>query len=677
MDSIPLEQSRVSWSASDIEDDIDSNGITARWTSEANFRSILQSITWQGGYVTGFGFQLAPNQNGGPGLNYTRNQSYAIDIQELSSAGSGSQTILSTIHTELFTMPASIVQANNVIYLEFDGPVYLDAGTYGFNLRPTDIKGGNVLVLAKSTNGEDTIALGGGAQNAIPGVLDVNYPIASIDIDFLCFVTNASPALQLRTLGITLAENQNGGAGLMFNQSQDYALDIYELDDATSETPVIESLLHSQEYTIKLEDVSPNRVLEFQLNTPLDLEYGGSYGFNLRPVEIIGGNVLVVARSETGARSLTYADGRGAQPTTEISMSSSFPVSSADFNLLFYASDQAPLIKRIQYGPTNTYFTYTHTNGFWPDSHHAVIIEGAFPQYGKAIHWDMDNGTSQLLYNFNAPLKMYYSVSSNGKLITTIRNKLHVIDLNGIEEPWIAYDAGSTSGIWSLTDCPDITTDGRFAVTNINAVSLDQHTVTIFDLENSGAIDLTLTFDEVMNHVHFSPYDENWVMFGHSGGHPSEYRDRIWAHNPVDAPNCAQLWNQLGPDGTSYDIGHERAVFHKEATIFVAYRGSTAGGGLGEVSFQGDFNMLSSSDRYWHCNINQTGTYALVDSIVTPGEPPCDVLLIDLSTGQASFLYRGSRDQHPYHPHPHFSPDGNWVIFNDFDTQSPIAIELL
>ena len=699
--SIPFGDESVGWSQSNATHSVNSGGTSARWTNESTFRSAVQSFTLeQDGYVTGVGFVVAPNQNSVAGTHFTRNQAYELDLQQLSSAGSGSQSVVGTVFNEVFTLPVSYVSAGNVIYLEFAKPVYLTAGAYGFNLRPQEIKGGNVLMVATSAADVDPVTSASGGQNQTPGQLGVgvNYHLSSNDFDYLFFITNVSPNEPLTSVGITIADNQNSGSGLMYSVSQEYAIDVYAIDDAGSTSPTITSLLATQTFELDPADVKPGFTLQVELDTPLSLTRGGSYGFNLRPTEIVGGNALAVAVSEAGYHDDTYASGYGSQTSQGHPLSGAFPVTGSHLNLLFNLGNQPSLISRVRYaspGATETYFTYPHTNGFWPDSDHAILMEGAHPNYGKVVQWDLENDTRVTLHDFGAPVKAYYSVSGNGKLITTIRNRLEMVDLTvsvGYETKLqtTVYDEGnfqpdpSKPGYnpWSLTDVPDITYDGYFAVIYLGNTIDDEYAIQVLETDSLNATTLELDFTSIYSHVHFSPYNENYLSFGHKGemdSHPSEQLARLFAHNDAVSSQPFNYFDQLGAAGNYYWLGHERAVFHKEADIVVAYRGSPAGAGLIMADYDGDAEMVSSSNRYWHVNISHDGNWAIVDSIPYAGRNLTDIYLVDLSTGQSIFLYRTSRDAvngHPWHPHPHFSPDGDWVIFNDFYQQAPIAIEL-
>ena len=42
-----------------------------------------------------------------------------------------------------------------------------------------------------------------------------------------------------------------------------------------------------------------------------------------------------------------------------------------------------------------------------------------------------------------------------------------------------------------------------------------------------------------------------------------------------------------------------------------------------------------------------------------------DVLLLNVETGEERWLARTRLDKHPSHPHPTFSPDGKYILFNE------------
>jgi hypothetical protein len=47
-----------------------------------------------------------------------------------------------------------------------------------------------------------------------------------------------------------------------------------------------------------------------------------------------------------------------------------------------------------------------------------------------------------------------------------------------------------------------------------------------------------------------------------------------------------------------------------------------------------------------------------------------------MRTGKRAFLHRGNYTKHPYHPHPHISPDQRWVVFNDAKGRRTMALEI-
>jgi len=131
-------------------------------------------------------------------------------------------------------------------------------------------------------------------------------------------------------------------------------------------------------------------------------------------------------------------------------------------------------------------------------------------------------------------------------------------------------------------------------------------------------------------------------------------------------------------------------MFHKAATLFVAYASSSATPrGLWEVTFDRQAKPLSIFNRYWHCNISRDGRWAVADTqgpadATGPIDPKwmqnqglCDVVAVNLKTGARQILHHAHANlEHPYHPHPHISPDGRWVIFNDALEKKVVLLEI-
>ena len=152
-----------------------STGITTRYTSSSDFRSITQTFTLASNTsVNGLGLVLAANQNTVGGTGFSVNQPYALDIQQLDA----SNTVLATLGTYAITVTTDLVAANNWLYITFDTSLSLTSGTkYGFNFRPTEIITNNNLELGRSSS--DVYAGGVGNQYGTSGVISLGSAYGS------------------------------------------------------------------------------------------------------------------------------------------------------------------------------------------------------------------------------------------------------------------------------------------------------------------------------------------------------------------------------------------------------------------------------------------------------------------------------------------------------------------
>lgn len=353
------------------------------------------------------------------------------------------------------------------------------------------------------------------------------------------------------------------------------------------------------------------------------------------------------------------------------------------------------LVRRVVAGPESTYFAYTHANAFLPDGRTHVVARGENGGI-SFIAFDPQSGRERAL-GFLKGVDLYYSLSDDGRtLAETDGRRLLAWELGSKNEPRVLFrDPEGEEGKWAI-NVSDISADGRsfvamrrFRGTKPYKVLPDgrglQYQLLTHDLR-SGRSEFAMEADWWINHVHFSPHDPAWISMAHEGD-ADKIPDRLWAWHAKDAPDGRMIFNQTGPDGLPLYVGHERAMFDKPACVCIAYGASpSAATGLYEIGFDGKSSRLvSASDRDWHCNISRDGKWAVVDT-TGPHDAPgrgwedagrvSDVLAVNMRTGARAFLHRSSQSKHPYHPHPHISPDGRWVVFNDSDSRRTMALEI-
>lgn len=161
--------------------------VTARYQSAGNFRDLTQTFIWNSdGAITGIGL-LIDAGSGGSGTTFTStSQTFALDLQQLTSATV--RTVTSTLTTLNFTLTSSLVTANDYLYISFDTPVALtNGGAYAFNLRPTSIVASNALDISDSTTANTTL-YGVGAQGSTAGLVST-YGNGNIDLTYFTTAT--------------------------------------------------------------------------------------------------------------------------------------------------------------------------------------------------------------------------------------------------------------------------------------------------------------------------------------------------------------------------------------------------------------------------------------------------------------------------------------------------------
>ena len=327
-------------------------------------------------------------------------------------------------------------------------------------------------------------------------------------------------------------------------------------------------------------------------------------------------------------------------------------------------------------GPAGTYFTYPHNNGFLPGAHRPVIAqrEGRTVSYHE---WDFAAGALRLIARTDAQ-NMYYDIAAaTGRLFfTDARCRVASVDARGgggpVAQAAVALEpAQVVEALLSVNQAGDRV---LYAVDTLDADKRAQ-TARFFELDvASGRSQPVLGMPFFADHQHYCPHDERWVGFAHEGD-ISTTLDRVWGvHRVAGEGQPRRLWDETAERGTLI-AGHERWAFHRAGALVVAFPASTGRPrGLYFVdAAAGRAGLVSASDYDWHCNISRDGRWAVVDTTMAHGarrEPDgrviSDVVLVDMQRGRRHWVARShAAAHHPWHPHPHFTPDGEYIIYND------------
>jgi hypothetical protein len=241
-----------------------------------------------------------------------------------------------------------------------------------------------------------------------------------------------------------------------------------------------------------------------------------------------------------------------------------------------------------------------------------------------------------------------------------------------------------------IQDLPGISPDGRRCLVGLDEAS--SHRVVEVDLD-SGIVRTLFAKAWHANHFHYSPHDPSWIGFAHEG--PAEQiTDRCWAWHPTLAPEGRVIFDQFkASDNPSKPlaVGHERWTFHDVSAYVVAYAVSPSSKrGLYEIFADNRApRLLWESNTAWHCNVNATGRFAVIDTSAAWDPVPAsgrdfeqgvarhrqadrdklsnlsDIVLFDLHTRDHIQVARSARTKHPFHPHPALSADARWLIYTD------------
>ncbi len=328
-------------------------------------------------------------------------------------------------------------------------------------------------------------------------------------------------------------------------------------------------------------------------------------------------------------------------------------------------------------GPPNTYFTYPHNNGFLTAQPRPVIAqrEGHAVSYSE---WDFKAGHSRLIARTDVR-NMYYDIAAEtGRLFFTDAG-LRIASVDGFaggEQRHAEIQLAPTQIVEELLS---VNHAGDKVLYAVDTLGVDKAVQTARFLEldvRTGASVAVAAEPFFADHQQYCPYDERWVGFAREGD-ISKTLDRVWGvHRVASAGPPRRLWDEKGEMGDLI-VGHERWAFHRAGALVVAFPASKGRPrGLYFVdAVAGRTGLVSASDYDWHCNVSRDGRWAVVDTTVAHGarlEPDgrtiSDVVLVDMRSGRRSWLARSHAAlHHPWHPHPHFTPDGQYIIYNDYE----------
>lgn len=337
---------------------------------------------------------------------------------------------------------------------------------------------------------------------------------------------------------------------------------------------------------------------------------------------------------------------------------------------------------RVWESPPNCYFAYPHNFGFAPGSGNPIIAQRAGPKVTYQ-EWDYRTGDLRPIVQTGVG-DMYYEVSEGSGRLFFIKDKTKIVSapINGAGGDQQEYDIHfeSTQRMEELLSTKHNGDKLLYAIRTPNADQKTIKSATTFELDvASGEKTAILDMPFDADHQHYCPHDEQWIAFAHDGD-ITRSLDAVWGLHragPQKPGAPMRLWDERAPDGGSLLVGHARWAFHRTGALVVAYPSSQGHPrGLYFVNAAArKAELVSSSDYDWHCNISRSGRWAVVDTkppqnrkTEDDGRVISDIVLVNMATGRRHWVARShAHEKHPYHPHPHFTPDGASVIYNDFE----------
>ena len=259
------------------------------------------------------------------------------------------------------------------------------------------------------------------------------------------------------------------------------------------------------------------------------------------------------------------------------------------------------------------------------------------------------------------------------RLVTIADNAVWVIDLAAPGTPRLLYRA---AGVDRIHPMPGIRRDGRKIVC---ALYTPEHSCALELDADTGASEILFRQSWWANHLHYCPFDPEWIGFSHEGRY-YDVLDRVWGWHRHEAPAGRCLFDQMEQQlARTLYVGHERWSFHDRSVLIVAY-GDSPGEPLGIYEAFTDGRpqrLVSGGDRDMHLDVSRDGRWVVVDTsgpYDLPGKgwenanQRSDILVIDRQSGERRFVAHTRITQHPSHPHPVFSPDGSRLYFNEAES---------
>ena len=328
-----------------------------------------------------------------------------------------------------------------------------------------------------------------------------------------------------------------------------------------------------------------------------------------------------------------------------------------------------------KYCVAHNYFT---VNSFTSDGKSVVLStfenDGSTKPPCSYFVLDLESGKSE--YIANSKGWETGSVSYDDKLYYSEENRLYRTDIKTKKTDllWEAPENKKFHGPVSYTN------DGRYLGVYWSENEANS-TFGVYDTEEGKMNIITevsfmppFTFAD---HGMICPSNPDLMFFAHEGS-CFYITDRLWILNTKTGEKHNLFKQRLTDSGANADcVGHEFWKNDGSGVFFCKYAVSPeAPRGIFFCDLQGNAKCINSEADHWHAAADRAGLYTVSDTGSAGVES--DIMLTNVNTGKAVKIEHVNRwPNHPGHPHPCFSPDGNKVIYTFKKDDGNLAVAIM
>lgn len=295
---------------------------------------------------------------------------------------------------------------------------------------------------------------------------------------------------------------------------------------------------------------------------------------------------------------------------------------------------------------------YFHINQFTPDSKTLVFscLRDSWRTAGQDIY-RVDVDGLNLIQLTDDPDLSGPILSFDGKYLYYISNgTLKRVDMATFEEVEINHIDGLKSA-----GCTSLTFDGtRFC----GEGEMEDGTRALYLFATDGSQKAIISRSDMITHTQIEPSEGNVIAFQHG---PDEHHRNIWLIN-ADGSNMRPLELPYGNGHWMWIGSSKRIMTNLESSCW-----GISAYAEGEPQVE---KIVSDGLTCWHGSCSVDGTWMVTDT----NWPDNGIHIIHPKTKKhAKLCSSNSSNCHPQwtHPHPSFSPDARYVVFNSDQTGIP------